>query len=134
MGSSPRMRGSLKHKTLSTSDIRIIPAHAGLTYIIENNWIFQRDHPRACGAHQSLTRSLMTPVGSSPRMRGSQQHGEHESIRAGIIPAHAGLTYFDCCKWYFGRDHPRACGAHKSGKGLVFTAVGSSPRMRGSLA
>ena len=66
-------------------------------------------------------------------MRGSLRDGIDSSVMLGIIPAHAGLT---ASKWwvsYLGRDHPRACGAHPPFSGENTFAVGSSPRMRGSL-
>ena len=91
-----------------------------------------RDHPRACGAH---TQSIWGPVagwGSSPRMRGSQGHNGKCLLRLGIIPAHAGLTYFFKITKRCIRDHPRACGAHGSSIVIRYVHMGSSPRMRGS--
>ena len=51
---------------------------------------------------------------------------------AGIIPAHAGLTYQYKEAARNGRDHPRACGAHSNLYLIQSTVKGSSPRMRGS--
>ena len=51
-GSSPRMRGSLHAVGVLVELLRIIPAHAGLTYRSRITHLPQRDHPRACGAHE----------------------------------------------------------------------------------
>ena len=92
------------------------------------------DHPRACGAHCCGVGGSSPRSGSSPRMRGSLFDGSKDIAINGIIPAHAGLTRtsmaVSCCV----RDHPRACGAHIINKVNLATFLGSSPRMRGSLA
>ena len=132
-GSSPRMRGSQIHDAFVVSRLGIIPAHAGLTYFFKITKRCIRDHPRACGAHPSGTSTLSAGGGSSPRMRGSRRAQLQDRERAGIIPAHAGLTVSivldKTTKW----DHPRACGAHMAVGTAVLLAQGSSPRMRGSL-
>ena len=91
-GSSPRMRGKPRtpHKTQPAH--RIIPAHAGQTAYSCGRAARRTDHPRACGANNSLLLTLTTRRGSSPRMRGKQLR--HRQIRAHsrIIPAHAGQT------------------------------------------
>ena len=91
-GSSPRMRGSRKSRNLTRASTGIIPAHAGLTSAPAAAAFWIRDHPRACGAHQRFWQVICNAVGSSPRMRGSQSNRRHVWHRAGIIPAHAGLT------------------------------------------
>ena len=72
LGSSPRMRGSLKD-----DGQRVIRL-----------W----DHPRACGAHSLEDDDDDLDEGSSPRMRGSLNRGTWMCGWTGIIPAHAGLT------------------------------------------
>ena len=91
-GSSPRMRGSLCATNDTTGGYGIIPAHAGLTTNFASAFIFRRDHPRACGAHNPNMNASRSATGSSPRMRGSQSHDGKCLLRLGIIPAHAGLT------------------------------------------
>ena len=92
MGSSPRMRGSLGRLKGHTAVVGIIPAHAGLTAVRMGRQDNQWDHPRACGAHTGLSFPSETNLGSSPRMRGSQQSASPRFPVPGIIPAHAGLT------------------------------------------
>ena len=58
----------------------------------------------------------------------------HELGCCGIIPAGAGLTVPSTLNGTYSGDHPRGCGAHYV-YGLHFLhGLGSSPRVRGSLA
>ena len=131
-GSSPRMRGSLSIMGVSTIPIGIIPAHAGLTSLRHALNLLRRDHPRACGAHCHGGDEGNAKQGSSPRMRGSQMMMGAGGVKRGIIPAHAGLTSLSSSARSASGDHPRACGAHRSGAKTSSSLSGSSPRMRGS--
>ena len=78
--------------------------------------------------------SCAVTAGSSPRVRGKLRYRHYPLLVARIIPAHAGQT---CCRRRPSRsrpDHPRACGANPLSRTLIFSSVGSSPRMRGKLA
>ena len=66
-GSSPRVRGSPFRTYATNPRPGIIPAGAGLT----TDRMARRDHPRGCGAHIQTRTIAMTPMGSSPRVRGS---------------------------------------------------------------
>ena len=110
----------------------IIPAHAGLTYARPSSMENRGDHPRACGAHRKNYTKMTEILGSSPRMRGSPQGLHLEADGQGIIPAHAGLTRARGRSISSTRDHPRACGAHRSARPIPSRRPGSSPRMRGS--
>ena len=131
-GSSPRMRGSRSSKSDMERCRGIIPAHAGLTVSASRRSRRNRDHPRACGAHNSIDICNMALSGSSPRMRGSRHHDTHRDQHQGIIPAHAGLTKPGQPVHAGGEDHPRACGAHIVPDVTAQIFWGSSPRMRGS--
>ena len=111
----------------------IIPAHAGLTNHCSLYLRFEGDHPRACGAHFNVCIEHFIDSGSSPRMRGSRRAVLLVVMSTGIIPAHAGLTSMSRTHGEPTWDHPRACGAHFSRR-LNTGILGSSPRMRGSLA
>ena len=50
-GSSPRMRGKRLPSVLSGRRLRIIPAHAGQTVLLNLSAESDADHPRACGAN-----------------------------------------------------------------------------------
>ena len=91
-GSSPRMRGSPSSWRNISPSPGIIPAHAGLTSSGCTAYRASRDHPRACGAHDTDTITNRPLQGSSPRMRSSRRETELTKDHVGIIPAHAGLT------------------------------------------
>ena len=65
-------------------------------------------------------------------MRGSRRLPEIHCVRAGIIPADAGLTSSSSCLACEDGDHPRGCGAHLPRWWFKSILRGSSPRMRGS--
>ena len=72
-------------------------------------------------------------LGSSPRVRGTRgDEGLHELV-GGIIPACAGNTGRRVPAVRGGRDHPRVCGEHFGVSGVPYCAMGSSPRVRGTL-
>ena len=127
------MRGSHFIPNPDNKKYGIIPAHAGLTKKKFKKRVDKRDHPRACGAHRCCQRCLISSLGSSPRMRGSQLGEQALVDDDGIIPAHAGLTSVVAMIRYAPQDHPRACGAHSHDAALAHVLLGSSPRMRGSL-
>ena len=52
----------------------------------------------------------------------------------GIIPAYAGNTAKKLFPNFIPRDHPRVCGEHPSSELITIMSIGSSPRMRGTLA
>ena len=131
-GSSPRMRGSQIVTDCIVTKPGIIPAHAGLTLSPGNQFEIRRDHPRACGAHPTLSGEDWLVPGSSPRMRGSHGYETNSFHVPGIIPAHAGLTRYHVSSGQYRGDHPRACGAHLHRTKQICTLWGSSPRMRGS--
>ena len=111
-GSSPRVRGSLRADRLRHWRARIIPAGAGLTAPPCPTSLHGWDHPRGCGAHSSFSSDGLRILGSSPRVRGSQQDVRNKAYRLGIIP--------------------RGCGAHEPYITNVGPFWGSSPRVRGS--
>ena len=133
-GSSPRMRGKLITAPVLSSAIRIIPAHAGQTFVIGARGLGKTDHPRACGANAAAGRIRTLRRGSSPRMRGKQGGRRKLEREIRIIPAHAGQTRALARPDQRRTDHPRACGANLIVFGVVHTHLGSSPRMRGKLA
>ena len=71
-GSSPRMRGTLRHGLDRLLDRRFIPAHAGNTVLVGREREQDAVHPRACGEHSSCSPTVLPLFGSSPRMRGTR--------------------------------------------------------------
>ena len=125
------MRGSPLADLRRFAQRGIIPAHAGLTSSRRPRPPDGRDHPRACGAHNHNRLTSYTVSGSSPRMRGSRMTTICEPSSGGIIPAHAGLTDRDVGTGVDGRDHPRACGAHKFCAALLPAIYGIIPAHAG---
>ena len=131
VGSSPRMRGKLREPLRVLHDIRIIPAHAGQTWVRSAPCSARSDHPRACGANVGRVHVHELQCGSSPRMRGKPAEVAGAWTATRIIPAHAGQTPQSMLRPATQPDHPRACGANQSGRVGFGRAGGSSPRMRG---
>ena len=131
VGSSPRMRGKLRHAGGLPASERIIPAHAGQTTIFSFNSARWSDHPRACGANGVWGVFNIRGHGSSPRMRGKLFHNCSVLCFVRIIPAHAGQTMVAGRHSTPSTDHPRACGANAWRRDCRRAIYGSSPRMRG---
>ena len=126
------MRGSLSSFDTARWRGGIIPAGAGLTQSISIGYTKRGDHPRGCGAHIQTRTIAMTPMGSSPRVRGSLLPRRFAAASTGIIPAGAGLTTPSKVNPLAFRDHPRGCGAHRLIHDYFSSSEGSSPRVRGS--
>ncbi len=91
-GSSPHMRGKQTVIAFLTDAPRIIPAHAGQTSYYAGTAGGAPDHPRTCGANDSMRRTGRRRAGSSPHMRGKQAYARQPDLAVRIIPAHAGQT------------------------------------------
>ena len=131
-GSSPRMRGTRAMNHGRVAAFGIIPAYAGNTGLNDSLRGIAGDHPRVCGEHHATGREHVQVAGSSPRMRGTHIHCRRIGWATGIIPAYAGntdsLAGVGVVRW----DHPRVCGEHFHSRIVMSTALGSSPRMRGT--
>ena len=132
-GSSPRMRGTLRHREGRWNASGIIPAYAGNTYRSSLWRKSHRDHPRVCGEHNGKPSMILHASGSSPRMRGTRDADAQMLVEMGIIPAYAGNTKYVCANTVARWDHPRVCGEHCVGAVRIDCTPGSSPRMRGTL-
>ena len=127
------MRGTPIPRIFGTLFDGIIPAYAGNTTTRSARKSATRDHPRVCGEHLVVGGEAVTSAGSSPRMRGTRVDRVHGDFVGGIIPAYAGNTSRTTRTAHGSRDHPRVCGEHIGKTFTVGTAMGSSPRMRGTL-
>ena len=133
LGSSPRMRGTLRGNGSGSGSYGIIPAYAGNTPVSVVKWRNYWDHPRVCGEHPYCNRLSYPRGGSSPRMRGTRDFNYAVAPSQGIIPAYAGNTPIDTGDMLNARDHPRVCGEHFNAVRSATSPQGSSPRMRGTL-
>ena len=112
IGSSPLMRGTRQHSTVSSPSPRIIPAYAGNT---RHNAITQsrnRDHPRLRGEHSIPSEMYSLEEGSSPLTRGTLHQGVVRDGLVGIILAYAGNTRRTIPPVPRPWDHPRLRGEH----------------------
>ena len=128
------MRGTQSQPLLYCLQSGIIPAYAGNTCSRPRRLVVRRDHPRVCGEHLLDGQPKKTELGSSPRMRGTRTIRAVHVPKTGIIPAYAGNTChrFPHCRGTW--DHPRVCGEHYIDERYLELTLGSSPRMRGTLA
>ena len=86
-----------------------------------------------CGEHLSGTKRIPCHTGSSPRVRGTHDHGAHEGLQRRFIPACAGNTTNHAVWAPLRMVHPRVCGEHGAGNPAKVVFGGSSPRVRGTL-
>ena len=90
LGSSPRMRGTVRHGDVHQRRIRFIPAHAGNGSRSTNCSGSATVHPRACGERFVVSHHRVPYGGSSPRMRGTGARVVNLDAHRRFIPAHAG--------------------------------------------
>ena len=109
-GSSPRVRGAGGNADAQNMPRGIIPARAGSSRPRRRARTCGRDHPRACGEQSSHSHLMLSPVGSSPRVRGAVSPIGILWQLDGIIPARAGSREHGPHTMRLKRDHPRACG------------------------
>ncbi|RYQ51536.1 hypothetical protein PG1604B_1278 [Bifidobacterium pseudolongum subsp. pseudolongum] len=133
-GSSPHMRGKQTPPAIHAKRPRIIPAHAGQTRQNTHHEPGCADHPRTCGANLDGGVETAWLGGSSPHMRGKRGLLTEGDIVDGIIPAHAGQTFYRPPAHHGRPDHPRTCGANSSRSNTSTFKNGSSPHMRGKPA
>ena len=115
-GSSPRLRGTRCRRCRLPRRLGIIPALAGNTSDPFCKTSVRRDHPRACGEHKRSGRHRDGTPGSSPRLRGTRSPSPIGWWCGRIIPALAGNTPVSPLMSVILRDHPRACGEHRSSR------------------
>ena len=152
-GPSPRVRGTRRLPSWRWLQRRSIPACAGNTLCTNSRGFPSPVHPRVCGEHWRLPwqaapgwRSIPacagntaptgcsheTPIGPSPRVRGTPGRHHRQPARRRSIPACAGNTRFK--RWLSSDDsvHPRVCGEHCLLVMRRRAIDGPSPRVRGT--
>ena len=128
------MRGQLPLATGELWALRIIPARAGPTRLLERQQIPPADHPRSCGANHPSCRHALPAVGSSPLVRGQRGYVVNFTRNMRIIPARAGPTVGCIIGHVSCPDHPRSCGANRVSVSPARWRCGSSPLVRGQPA
>ena len=91
-GSPPRMRGKATRSCFWQLLTGITPAYAGkrVSYIAGRQ--YRGDHPRVCGEKVVPTQSMVSCLGSPPRMRGKVIRCSICHRGSGITPAYAGKS------------------------------------------
>ena len=132
LGSSPRMRGTLRVASSTASVSGLIPTYAGNTRTAIRSIATPRAHPHVCGEHAFQANIQLLGQGSSPRMRGTPVAGREPAHCAGLIPTYAGNTRQTLKKSTVSWAHPHVCGEHARIVNWFLVKSGSSPRMRGT--
>ena len=132
-GSSPLTRGKRKRLPLDDLGTRLIPAHAGKTYVYGAATQMEGAHPRSRGENCASCRPPCSRTGSSPLTRGKPRHDQRARQRLGLIPAHAGKTTVGGARAVDNTAHPRSRGENHPARMARICAFGSSPLTRGKL-
>ena len=130
-GSSPRVRGKLKHSFADLDKSRLIPACAGKTRTSSPCPPPRRAHPRVCGENINARVAAWFASGSSPRVRGKHASPGSQSPGPRLIPACAGKTKMVADLNTRLGAHPRVCGENTGDVTGELSGTGSSPRVRG---
>ena len=134
VGSSPLTRGKRFMMSAVWVVIGLIPAHAGKTRTSAITCRPSRAHPRSRG--ENLRRPFLCDgrVGSSPLTRGKLTLDFVARGQRGLIPAHAGKTWWTPTGWEPSRAHPRSRGENPHCTLRSPLVGGSSPLTRGKRA
>ena len=133
IGSSPRVRGTVRMLLLARRRKRFIPACAGNRGQRAISHFRNPVHPRVCGEQPTQSSSPPTTFGSSPRVRGTACRGDGWGLGKRFIPACAGNSAGSWLSRLHSPVHPRVCGEQCIRSGILMTSTGSSPRVRGTV-
>ena len=90
-----------------------------------------KDHPHAYGDKLDVLASLLTVVGSSPRVWGQVRGLYIAAVRVWIIPTRVGTSLIRFVYIISNKDHPHACGDKPAFSAVRASIEGSSPRVWG---
>ena len=130
-GSSPLTRGKRIRAACPPTATGLIPAHAGKTSSYKVPGFRAGAHPRSRGENRSCASPPWPGAGSSPLTRGKRGVAGDVLEVEGLIPAHAGKTYYDYPWDCVLRAHPRSRGENDPGSTQPERLMGSSPLTRG---
>ena len=133
-GSSPRTRGTHAADNRRAPRAAVHPRARGEhAEKRANAALIAAVHPRARGEHAGAGAAGAVATGSSPRTRGTRKLLKKQRFPWRFIPAHAGNTTWPRTCRSPASVHPRARGEHAPATGALVSAIGSSPRTRGTL-
>ena len=130
-GSSPLTRGKPESRFQLLSCRRLIPAHAGKTYLRLALMALIRAHPRSRGENRLVHWPTRSVMGSSPLTRGKRSGWPCPVARGRLIPAHAGKTMVRLGAYADALAHPRSRGENPYNLAHQPLETGSSPLTRG---
>ena len=130
-GSSPLTRGKPGGEHPATGVHRLIPAHAGKTWVTSAASPTGRAHPRSRGENWSDRLYTSDTWGSSPLTRGKLSCALTAQSSSRLIPAHAGKTTYEGTVTFPRAAHPRSRGENSDRVMHDATHPGSSPLTRG---
>ena len=130
-GSSPLTRGKPAGTLASELRRRLIPAHAGKTWVTSAASPTGRAHPRSRGENWSDRLYTSDTWGSSPLTRGKLSCALTAQSSSRLIPAHAGKTTYEGTVTFPRAAHPRSRGENSDRVMHDATHPGSSPLTRG---
>ena len=110
IGSSPRMWGTLRGPRLLIRGDRFIPTHVGNSAPSPTARRRKPVHPHACGELLRREAHIILGRGSSPRMWGTQGHGDWCGGGGRFIPTHVGNSSCLATCGHIYPVHPHACG------------------------
>ena len=132
-GPSPRVRGSRRRRHRQRPDAGSIPACAGKPWVWQPFPGRSGVHPRVCGEAILEFKPDESLEGPSPRVRGSHVGVHRHEHAFGSIPACAGKPASGSAYMALRGVHPRVCGEAAHLQSRVYSGLGPSPRVRGSL-
>ena len=132
IGSSPRVRGTVKVVLKARAVPRFIPACAGNRPSISPRLQLSTVHPRVCGEQLQSGGLGGSPPGSSPRVRGTDFTRTVSTPLVRFIPACAGNRPSPDETIAGVPVHPRVCGEQTSLWRKDEVTSGSSPHVRGT--
>ena len=91
------------------------------------------DHPRVCGEQFNTLQIGYNIRGSPPRVRGTVPPQRPAPVVGGITPACAGNSLSKSKGRIETEDHPRVCGEQLTRRNMTGSAMGSPPRVRGTV-
>ena len=112
--------------------MRITPACAGNSRMVQGILQSTKDHPRVCGEQFIYAREVVGDQGSPPRVRGTGFVFTIIVPFCRITPACAGNSDMSISRYCLRRDHPRVCGEQSSPFPYCTHGIGSPPRVRGT--
>ena len=128
------MRGTARISIYDDIYRRFIPAGAGNGSRLRWRCGSWSVHPRGCGERQYANVCHAVFAGSSPRVRGTAEWRVTETAAQRFIPAGAGNGAACSSLTVAASVHPRGCGERSPQVPGIAAILGSSPRVRGTVA